>query len=393
MFNNGITKYNTSSGFRQFDLLTREETAKMIAQTYTILGYTNTSNQTGCVFSDKKSFNPELSGYITQVCQLGIMKGANGKFMPTQKLTRPEAMAILVRMFEGKRSYEAKSPRRSDYYLKGKALGLTTLQNSAFDKEISRYEIALYIYRLQTISNDASLKLQAQTKVQNVGLSGDSAGVPASNDSSSDLAQKFSAIANSISVEKDPELQEAINWMHDKGLTNFTTIGEYKPFELLLREQAAKIFDIFAKSFNFSQDKINGALPSECQFNDISKADASLILNIENVCRMDLLKGGNKLFDPKNTLTKGQFITALIRLVDGAKDETTNPRWKNYYQKALDMGIVGPADAITFDSQITRYEVALFLYRFKVKYQLVNSLNTETVENLIINTVPNSIIT
>ncbi|HCB51926.1 TPA: hypothetical protein DEP21_05185 [Patescibacteria group bacterium] len=107
---------------------------------------------------------------------------------------------------------------------------------------------------------------------------------------------------------------------------------------------------------------------------------------------MEILQGGNQIFDPKGTLTKGQFITALIRLVEGKKlDETSNPRWTNYYQSALNMGIVGPADALTFDSPITRYEVALFLYRFKIKYQMINSLNTDKLENQIINTVSGSI--
>jgi len=57
------------------------------------------------------------------------------------------------------------------------------------------------------------------------------------------------------------------------------------------------------------------------------------------------------------------------------------------------MGIVSPADAITFEQAITRYEVALFLYRFKVKYQMLNALNTNKLSNEIINTVPGSIMT
>lgn len=61
--------------------------------------------------------------------------------------------------------------------------------------------------------------------------------------------------------------------MNDNGLTSFSTIAEYKPFEVLLREQAAKIFNTFAKIFNFSQDKITATLPTECQFKDIAKAD------------------------------------------------------------------------------------------------------------------------
>jgi len=55
------------------------------------------------------------------------------------------------------------------------------------------------------------------------------------------------------------------------------------------------------------------------------------------------------------------------------------------------MGMIGPADAVTFENPITRYEVALFLYRFKVKYQILQNLNTNTVQNQIVSTVPGSI--
>ena len=55
--------------------------------------------------------------------------------------------------------------------------------------------------------------------------------------------------------------------------------------------------------------------------------------------------------------------------------------------------MIGPADAVTFENPITRYEVALFLYRFKVKYQITQNLNNNTIQNQIISTVPGSIIT
>ncbi len=392
MFANGLTKYNKPSEYRMYDALTREEAAKMFSEAYNVLGYTKEIRNTNCNFDDKWIFNPELVPFIQNVCQRGIIKGFNNNYMAQKQLTRPEAMAILIRMFEWKASFENQHPRWSDYYIKGRALGLTTLENNNFEKEISRYEIALYIYRLQTIANNTSLKLQSQITLQNLTGINQTTWTTQLPETSSELAQKFSAIANSISVEKDPELQEAIRWMHDNGLTSFSTIGEYKPFEVLSREQSAKIFDIFAKVFNFSQDKLSGTLPIECQFKDLSKADQTLTTHIQNVCKMDLLKWWNQIFDPKNTLTKGQFITALIRLVEWKKlDETKNPRWTSYYQKALDMGIVWPADAITFDSPITRYEVALFLYRFRVKFQLINNLNTNTLENMIFNTVPGTI--
>jgi len=54
-----------------------------------------------------------------------------------------------------------------------------------------------------------------------------------------------------LSINNDPELFEAIRWMNDNGLTNFKTIPEYKPFEILLREQAAKVVSLFANIYNF----------------------------------------------------------------------------------------------------------------------------------------------
>jgi hypothetical protein len=324
------------------------------------------------------------------------MKGNKGVFLPQKTLSRPESMTILIRMFEGQSSNENKDPRRSEYYIKGKALGLTSLANSGFEQAISRYETALYIYRFQSILSDSALKIKSQQIISNLNLSGTvTTGTVTTGtiDEASELAQKFSAIANSISVENDPELLEAIRWMNDNGLTNFNTIATYKPFEVLLREQSAKIFDVFAKVFKFSQDKLTDTVPTECKFNDLSKTDAGLITNIQNVCEMGALAGGNGSFNPKGTLTKGQFITALIRLLEGKKlNESTDPRRTSYYQTALNMGIVGPADALTFDSPITRYEVALFLYRFKIKYQLINSLNSTGVDNLIINTVSGSVL-
>lgn len=174
--------------------------------------------------------------------------------------------------------------------------------------------------------------------------------------------------------------------MNDNGLTNYKTITEYKPFEILNREQAAKILSMFASVFGFS--KIDTTSIS-CVFDDIDVADASLTTYIQQVCNLGIMQGSNGYFNPKENITKSQFIASIIRLFEGKKlDETTNPRWTKYFEKAQQMGMVSPADAITFDNAITRYEVALFLYRFKVKYQILQNLNNDTVQNQVVSTVP-----
>ena len=200
--------------------------------------------------------------------------------MPFKALTRPEAMAVLVRMFEGKTSFEASTPRRSDYYIKGRALGLTNLNNeSAFETQITRYEIALYMFRLRNIVTDPTLNANALNALENLDENG----------TGSTVVADFSAIAGSISIDKDPELQEAIRWMNDNGLTVYKTIQDYMPFEILSREQAAKILVIFAEIFDYDQNT-DIPLPTECQFSDATSIDASLKSYVEMACKSEILK-------------------------------------------------------------------------------------------------------
>ncbi len=385
MYANGLTKYSNETDYRADDGLTREEAAKIIGQAFVKLGYSQETKNTSCTFADANEVDASLSGFIVNSCKRGIFKGTtDNRFLPTQKLTRPQAMALLVRIFEGKISNESRTPRRGDYYIKSQALGLTTLNNqTAFDTEITRKEIAIYIRRLKEIVTDETLKLTMISKLSQIETTGQS--------NNSWLLENFWSLADSLSVNNDPELLEAIRWMNDNGLTSYKTIGEYKPFEILNREQSAKIVSMFANIFNFTKIETSGV---NCTFNDINNADASLTTYIQQVCNLGIMQWSNGYFNPKGTITKSQFIAAVIRLFEGKKlDETTSPRWKNYFEKAQDIWMIGPADAVTFDNPITRYEVALFLYRFKVKYQIMQNLNSTTVQNQIISTVPGSIIT
>lgn len=66
------------------------------------------------------------------------------------------------------------------------------------------------------------------------------------------MLDNFSSLADSLSINNDPELQEAIRRMNDNGLTSYKTIPEYQPFAILNREQAAKILTMFAGIFKFA---------------------------------------------------------------------------------------------------------------------------------------------
>ena len=388
MYDNGLTKYNNESDYRANDGLTREEAAKIIWQAFITLGYSQDTKNNNCAFSDSNQIDPTLSGFVVNTCKRGIFKGTtDNKFLPTQKLTRPQAMAVLVRIFEGKVSNESNTPRWWEYYTKAQTLWLTTINNqTTFDSTITRKEIAIYMYRFRNIVSNETMKIMMLSKLAGIGTTGQSL--------SSGILENFSSLADSLSINNDPELLEAIRWMNDNGLTNFKTIVEYKPFEILNREQAAKIISLFANIYNFGQATSGTAIASDCTFQDIASADTSLVPYIQQACALGIMKWSNGYFSPKETINKSQFIAAIIRLFEGKKlDETTSPRWKNYFEKAQEIGMIGPADAVTFENPITRYEVALFLYRFKVKYQILQNLNSNTITNQIISTVPWSITT
>ncbi|MCX6823760.1 MAG: S-layer homology domain-containing protein [candidate division SR1 bacterium] len=385
MYANGLTKYSNEKDYRADDGLTREEAAKIIGQAFITLGYSQDTKNSSCGFTDANQIDPTLSGFVINTCKRGIFKGTtDNKFLPIQKLSRPQAIALLVRIFEGKVSNESRLPRWGDYYIKGQALGLTTLNNqTTFDTDITRREIAIYIYRFRNIVSNETLKLMMLNKLNELGTTG--------QNSNTGMLDNFGSLADSLSVNNDPELLEAIRWMNDNGLTSYKNIPEYKPFEILNREQAAKILTMFANVFNFVQ---TGTIGDMCTFKDVSQSDVLLVTYIENVCKLGIMQGSDGYFNPKGTITKSQFIAAIIRLFDGKKlDETTSPRWKNYFERAQELGMIGPADAVTFDNVITRYEVALFLYRFKIKNQILQNMNNNSIQNQIISTVPGSITT
>ncbi|MEI6118892.1 MAG: hypothetical protein WCP92_06860 [bacterium] len=75
--------------------------------------------------------------------------------------------------------------------------------------------------------------------------------------------------------------------MNDNGLTSYKNIPEYKPFEILNREQAAKILTMFANVFNFTQTE---TISNACTFKDASLSDASLVTYIENVCNLGIMQ-------------------------------------------------------------------------------------------------------
>ncbi len=382
MYTNGITKFNTKKTYRPNDPLSREEAAKMFGKVYQVLGYNiNVIKNKQCEFSDEAEFTLDLAKHITDVCHWGLFQGANGKFDAKKSLTKAQATAVLVRILEWKLSYEKLTPWWTNYYQKAFLLGITKVDNiNVYDKIQNRKEIALMLWRFKQIVENKN----KNTWLKQIKKIDWKTGSQLNLDN---WEQDLDKVLWDINFEKDPELIEAVRWMYDQGLTKFQDIKKYQPEEILTRGQAAKIFDVFSTALGRKTD--DGLLPNACVFNDISQLSKESILHIQNVCKKGLLHWKNGKFDPKWEMLKSQFMVILVRLFDDKKINTapTTPWWKGYFERARELGLVDISDVNSFDKVIRRYEVALFLYRFNVRYNIVNNINTSTINKQLITTI------
>ena len=387
MYANWLTMYNNSGDYRMYDILTREEAAKIIWQAYNVFGLdTWVVKNNSCTFEDANLFNPTLSAHIANVCQWWLFQGSNWKYMPRDNLTKAQAMAVLIRMIEWKMSYELQTPWREQYYNKWKIIGLTNVENiNEFDHEVTRYEIALMVYRMRSIMESQQMKTLALNAM---------AGVEQNKTwviDSQTVIDNLWTLVWWIDPSTDPELLEAIYWMYDNGLTIYNNVSDFKPFDIFTREWWAKIFDKFSDMLGLGTT--NNYLPSECTFKDISNLSEESQNHIVNVCKKWLIKWSNGSFNPYENMNKSTFIVALIRMFEWKSlDETTTPRWKNYFEKAEELWLVTAADTTTFDTPISRYEVALFLYKFNVRYKMLNNLNNNRISDQVISTVSGSVL-
>lgn len=258
MYANGLTMYNSISGYRATDPVLREEAAKIIAQAYRILGYDQREKNSKCSFSDAKLFDGTLSGFIADSCKRGIFKGANGEFLPHKTLSKAEALTVLMRIFEGSSSNESFNPRWTMYFVKAKAIGLTNESEVAtLDRPTTREELALLIYRFKNLILNQELNTQAKNQLANVNQNPSSflqnyltgSTITENIVSQNPLLELLSGndSSSSLSILNNPEITEAMHRMREYGLTSASDISTYAPFENLTREQAAKMLVQFAK--------------------------------------------------------------------------------------------------------------------------------------------------
>ncbi len=180
----------------------------------------------------------------------------------------------------------------------------------------------------------------------------------------------------------DTQLNKAISWMNNNGLTKFTNATDFMATNSLRRDEATKFFVQYATEILWLTPDTS---KTSCNFSDLSKARPDLKDLIKESCQLGLFQWTNGRFMPTQSLTNAQAITVLIRMIDGKKDETQGHFAQGYFEKAQELGIMNWLtlnSTTSFDKLTNRWEVGILLYN---AYSLTNTGTTPTT-----NTTTNS---
>lgn len=142
-------------------------------------------------------------------------------------------------------------------------------------------------------------------------------------------------------------------------MTRYQDASIFRPNDYVMRQEAAKFFVAYVNQF--MTGGTNGG--ADCRFMDLDSADTTLQTSIVDACTLGLFYGADGYFLPNQAMTKAQAITVLIRALEGKYDETGEPRWNSYFQRARVLGITKETNVWRLDVPVTRYEMALLLAR------------------------------
>ena len=160
------------------------------------------------------------------------------------------------------------------------------------------------------------------------------------------------------------EFDKALYWMYMNWLTMYNNSEDFRPYDNLTREESAKIVGQLYNVMWFpKEDKW-----FNCNFVDTNLFNPTLAEHIYNVCRWWIFKWNDKTqqYMPHDSLTKGQLLAVLIRIFEWkVSNESWQPRWIEYYVKALSLGMTNEINLAKFDQPVSRWEASLLIFRFK----------------------------
>lgn len=101
MYDNWLTMYNTLPDFLPYNEITREQASKFFVEFAVKVLWKNRWNiYSYNIFSDIDKADPTLKDHIIYANNMWLFKWSNWRFMPFNKLTKAQAIAVVIRMVD-----------------------------------------------------------------------------------------------------------------------------------------------------------------------------------------------------------------------------------------------------------------------------------------------------
>jgi hypothetical protein len=165
-------------------------------------------------------------------------------------------------------------------------------------------------------------------------------------------------------LERDAEFLMSLRWLYEQWITKYQDPDAFMPENYLSRVDASKMLSVLARKV-FGSNKLN---TEACAYTDVSMFDDTTKWQIKDACQLGIFKSAS-LFNPNQGITKGQLIAVLVRMYDRKMlDENITPWYKNYVQRAWEIGLLTDRTTLWMDEVISRLDVAKLLYKLRNIY-------------------------
>lgn len=104
---------------------------------------------------------------------------------------------------------------------------------------------------------------------------------------------------------------DAISYLHEQQLTKYDTEASFQTENHLRRDEAAKFFGLFATQIMKKQPDST----KSCEFKDLAEGHTDLKSNVIAACQLSIFRGKDGYFNPTGSLTNGEALTVLIRII------------------------------------------------------------------------------
>lgn len=166
-------------------------------------------------------------------------------------------------------------------------------------------------------------------------------------------------------TNKDQLVYQALLKSYD--LTMFTDTDTYKPNNRLKRYEAAKMFTNFAKHVLCREAKTS----YNNEYKDIATTDETLRPYIIQAYEYGILKWSNGLFRPLDTISRKEFVAALMRMFTNENLDVYGVwnDWDKEYQILFNE--LGLDEIVWADEEIDRYDMSKIMYKlyYNTSYQ------------------------